>query len=244
MTAGIDPDGRDLAVGSGAPTVAGGEVAMDAVLDAVRGDPARRPTAVVAYNDLMAIGALRSIRRRELRVPEDLSIVGFDDVAFAAYAEPALTTIRQETAEMGRWAVATLTERLGASRRLRRRARASSSRSTSRSGNRPGRRRRAEARRLSRPGPPPSRSRDASDRVPRPPCEPVRASAVGPPSGSGRRAARALEDERRRRRREEQVQPCAIRPPTSRGSIRAARAREEDVAGAVGSTGCSLRIDG
>jgi LacI family transcriptional regulator len=96
-----------LDIGHGGATVAGGEAAMDELL-AIR----PRPTAVVAYNDLMAIGALRAIRRAGLDVPRDVSLVGFDDVAFAAYAEPALTTVRQETAEMGRWAVATLTERL------------------------------------------------------------------------------------------------------------------------------------
>ena len=64
----------------------------------------------------MAIGAMRAIRRRGLRVPTDVSLVGFDDVAFAAYVEPGLTTLRQETAEMGRWAVATLTEGIAARR--------------------------------------------------------------------------------------------------------------------------------
>ncbi len=107
--AGVDPRAAGPMIGSGAPTVPGGEVAMDEILSA---GGRSRPTAVIAYNDLMAIGALRAIRRHGLHVPDDLSIVGFDDVAFAAYAEPALTTIRQETAEMGRWAVATLTERL------------------------------------------------------------------------------------------------------------------------------------
>ncbi len=121
IAAGIDPDGVGLVLGTGAPTVAGGEAAMDEILSSGSVDVGvggGRVTAVVAYNDLMAIGALRAIRRRDLRVPDDISIVGFDDVAFAAYAEPALTTIRQETAEMGRWAVATLTERLSAAMAL------------------------------------------------------------------------------------------------------------------------------
>ncbi len=100
----VDGDASALAIDGGEPTVTGGEAAMAALLDR-----APRPTAVVAYNDLMAIGAMRAIRRRGLAVPADVSLVGFDDVAFAAYAEPALTTLRQETAEMGRWAVATLT---------------------------------------------------------------------------------------------------------------------------------------
>jgi len=103
-----------LAIGHGAPTVSGGEAAMAALLDRTP-----RPTAVIAYNDLMAIGAMRAIRSRGLRVPDDVSLVGFDDVAFAAYVEPALTTLRQETAEMGRWAVATLTERIKAAGRDR-----------------------------------------------------------------------------------------------------------------------------
>lgn len=107
--AGVAVDGRDagLAVGDGAPTVTGGEVAMN---DLLARTP--RPTAVVAYNDLMAIGAMRAIRRAGLAVPADVSLVGFDDVAFASYVEPALTTLRQESAEMGRWAVARLTEQL------------------------------------------------------------------------------------------------------------------------------------
>lgn len=98
-----------LEIGHGAPTVTGGEAAMCELLALPS-----RPTAVIAYNDLMAIGALRAIRTNGLRVPADVSLIGFDDVAFAAFVEPALTTLRQETAEMGRWAVATLTERIKA----------------------------------------------------------------------------------------------------------------------------------
>ncbi len=65
-------------------------------------------TAFIAYNDLMAIGALRALRRRGRRVPADASVAGFDDVALAAYVDPPLTTIAQRTEEMGRWAVARL----------------------------------------------------------------------------------------------------------------------------------------
>lgn len=104
----IDGPSSALAVGHGAATVIGGETAMLELLEG-----SARPTAIVAYNDLMAIGAMRAIRRHGLRVPEDVSLVGFDDVAFAAYVEPALTTLRQQTAEMGRWAVASLTEQIG-----------------------------------------------------------------------------------------------------------------------------------
>ena len=103
----VDGPSSAIVIGAGGPTVTGGEAAMFELLSRVP-----HPTAVIAYNDLMAIGAMRAIRLAGLRVPEDVSLVGFDDVAFAAYAEPALTTLRQETAEMGRWAVATLTERI------------------------------------------------------------------------------------------------------------------------------------
>ena len=75
-------------------------------------DRAPEVTAVMAYNDLMAIGALRAVRRRGGSVPGDVSVVGFDDVALAAYVDPPLTTLGQSTAEMGYWAVARLTERL------------------------------------------------------------------------------------------------------------------------------------
>jgi DNA-binding LacI/PurR family transcriptional regulator len=75
-------------------------------------DRAPDVTAVLAYNDLMAIGALRAVRRRGGSVPEDLSVVGFDDVALAAYVDPPLTTLSQSTAEMGYWAVASLAARL------------------------------------------------------------------------------------------------------------------------------------
>jgi len=101
----IDPGSVQTATGT--PLVGGGEAAMLDLLD-------RAPdvTAVLAYNDLMAIGALRAVRRRGGSVPDDVSIVGFDDVALAAYVDPPLTTLGQSTAEMGYWAVARLTERL------------------------------------------------------------------------------------------------------------------------------------
>jgi DNA-binding LacI/PurR family transcriptional regulator len=60
------------------------------------------PTAVFAFNDEMAVGTLQAARECGLRVPEDLSIVGFDDAAFASYTTPALTTVRQPLRELGR----------------------------------------------------------------------------------------------------------------------------------------------
>ncbi len=66
------------------------------------------PTAIFAFNDNIAIGALQAARARGLRVPDDLSIVGFDDVEHATIVTPALTTVRQPLAEMGRTAVSLL----------------------------------------------------------------------------------------------------------------------------------------
>ncbi|MER3469524.1 MAG: DNA-binding transcriptional regulator CytR, partial [Thermoflexus sp.] len=68
----------------------------------------RRPTAVFCYNDMTAIGALKAARAAGLRVPEDLSVVGFDDILFAAYTEPPLTTVAQPKYEMGRTAMGLL----------------------------------------------------------------------------------------------------------------------------------------
>ena len=79
--------------------VDGGLRAMERLLDR---DP--RPTAVLASNDLTAIGALRAIRKRGLRVPEDISVVGFDDIQMAEFTEPPLTTVRLLRTEVARLA--------------------------------------------------------------------------------------------------------------------------------------------
>lgn len=63
------------------------------------------PTAVFAYNDIMAIGALRALHEHGLQVPLDFSVVGFDDITEASFTCPALTTIRQAKFEMGRHGV-------------------------------------------------------------------------------------------------------------------------------------------
>ena len=67
-----------------------------------------RPTAIFAFNDNIAIGVIQEARARGLRVPEDISVVGFDDVEHATVVSPALTTVRQPLAEMGRTAVSLL----------------------------------------------------------------------------------------------------------------------------------------
>jgi LacI family transcriptional regulator len=70
------------------------------------------PTAIFAFNDNLAIGALQEARARGLRLPEQLSVVGFDDTGEASIVTPALTTLRQPLAEMGRMAVSLLTRLL------------------------------------------------------------------------------------------------------------------------------------
>ncbi len=69
-------------------------------------------TALFAFNDVSAIGAIRAIQEVGLRIPEDVSILGFDDIYAAAFHNPALTTIRQPLFEMGKIAAQTLLQRL------------------------------------------------------------------------------------------------------------------------------------
>lgn len=77
-----------------------GFVAANALLDLPQ-----PPTAIFAANDLSAIGVYEAIRSRGLRIPQDVSVVGFDDIPQAAYMHPALTTVRQPVVEIGRRAV-------------------------------------------------------------------------------------------------------------------------------------------
>jgi len=71
-----------------------------------------RPTAIFARNDFTAMGAMHAIRDAGLRIPEDVAVVGFDNVPLAAYTMPPLTTVDQPTREQGREAAALLLERI------------------------------------------------------------------------------------------------------------------------------------
>jgi LacI family transcriptional regulator len=93
--AGVEPDDRLVAAGSYVEP--GGLAAMNVLLD--RGLPF---TAVFAANDDSAYGAMLALHRRRLRVPDDISIVGFDDVQHSAFSLPPLTTVRQPLRELGR----------------------------------------------------------------------------------------------------------------------------------------------
>ncbi|HEX3662990.1 MAG TPA: LacI family DNA-binding transcriptional regulator, partial [Acidobacteriaceae bacterium] len=72
----------------------------------------RRFTAIVCFNDMAAIGAIRALHDAQLRVPQDISVVGFDDIPQAAFQMPSLTTVRQPLHTMGRLAADVLLEHL------------------------------------------------------------------------------------------------------------------------------------
>lgn len=92
---------------SGFPNVAGGFQAMSNLLAL---PVEERPTAVQAYNDLMALGALQAIHAHGLRIPEDISVIGFDDISMAAHSNPPLTTVEQPKVAMGSLAMRMLRE--------------------------------------------------------------------------------------------------------------------------------------
>jgi LacI family transcriptional regulator len=69
-------------------------------------------TALFAYNDISAIGAIHAFQGAGLRVPEDISVVGFDDIQIARHTNPSLTTVRQPLQKMGELAAQTLLDRI------------------------------------------------------------------------------------------------------------------------------------
>lgn len=69
-------------------------------------------SAIFAYNDLLALGAFRAIREAKLQVPSDISLVGYDDIAFAEFFEVPLTTVHQPMLEIGRKAAEILLEKI------------------------------------------------------------------------------------------------------------------------------------
>ncbi|MFI2606968.1 LacI family DNA-binding transcriptional regulator [Kitasatospora sp. NPDC018619] len=87
-------------------SVEGGHAAAGALLD-------KGCTAIVCGSDMMALGAIRAVRQRGLSVPQDASVVGFDDSPLIAFTEPPLTTIRQPVEAMATAAVDALLEEVG-----------------------------------------------------------------------------------------------------------------------------------
>ena len=90
-------------------TQAGGARAAEALLDRA----AERPEAMLFTNDQMAVGALRALERRGVRVPEDVAVTGFDGIPLSRLVRPALTTVRQPIRQLGEQAVELLVQRLG-----------------------------------------------------------------------------------------------------------------------------------
>ncbi|TKC87252.1 LacI family DNA-binding transcriptional regulator [Trinickia terrae] len=85
---------------------AGGHLAAGQLFDTVR------PSAIFACNDMMGIGALRAAAERGIRVPQDCSVIGFDDIEFSAYTYPSLSTVGQSVRALGETAALTLIERI------------------------------------------------------------------------------------------------------------------------------------
>ncbi|MFJ3280512.1 LacI family DNA-binding transcriptional regulator [Streptomyces halstedii] len=76
--------------------------AATAAAEAVLAEPEALPTAIVCDDDILAAGACKAVRRRGLRVPDDISVTGFDDLALATAVEPELTTVRLPAEQVGR----------------------------------------------------------------------------------------------------------------------------------------------
>ena len=106
---GVRPDRRLLREGT--HTAEGGQIAMASLLRL-----SSRPTAVVSSNDWTAIGALHAIHAAGLRVPDDISLVGFDDIPLASYTNPALTTVRMSAGDVGSTAFQALFSLIGGGR--------------------------------------------------------------------------------------------------------------------------------
>jgi LacI family transcriptional regulator len=81
----------------------------------------RRPTAIFVGNDHMALGALRALHEAGVKVPHEMSMIGFDDIVGADQMIPPLTTIRQDMVEVGRAAVKLLVSRIGGEEPVHRR---------------------------------------------------------------------------------------------------------------------------
>ena len=88
-----------------AETISGGFEAMNRILDRAGVKP---PTAVIAYNDMVAIGAMDAIKQKGLSIPDDISVVGFDDISLASEVMPPLTTMQVPKELMGKLAAETL----------------------------------------------------------------------------------------------------------------------------------------
>jgi len=76
----------------------------------LKSDDCNWPTAVFAANDLLALGVIQAVKENGLDIPEDIAVVGFDDIEFASLPEIQLTTVSQPKYDMGKLAFSTLME--------------------------------------------------------------------------------------------------------------------------------------
>jgi LacI family transcriptional regulator len=92
-------------IGPNAPTLEGGRQTVDRIL-------ASGATAIIAYNDLMAIGVLRVFQERGINVPKDLSLLGFDNIFGSDFTTPAISTVEMPLTSVGDEAVRALLHQL------------------------------------------------------------------------------------------------------------------------------------
>jgi LacI family transcriptional regulator len=114
MQAVIDgqPDAKLVGAHSGRFSVRSGEAAAEQMLAEFGGVVGQLPDAIVCSNDQMAIGVLRTLTARGIRVPDDIALVGFDDIYPATLCDPPLTTVRQPIRGIGERACEQLIERI------------------------------------------------------------------------------------------------------------------------------------
>ncbi|MFI6090915.1 LacI family DNA-binding transcriptional regulator [Streptomyces sp. NPDC051218] len=103
---GMSPADSEQFVEHSLYTLEGGQAAAGTLIG-------RGCTAIVCASDMMALGAVRAARERDLEVPRDISVVGYDDSPLVAFTDPPLTTVRQPVQAMGQASVRTLLEEIG-----------------------------------------------------------------------------------------------------------------------------------
>jgi LacI family transcriptional regulator len=99
---------KENALTTSSSLIADGEHSIEGGFTAMLNLLPQKPTAVLASNDLSAIGALHALHNKNLHVPGDISIVGFDDISFSRHTQPNLTTVRIPRAEVARLALEAL----------------------------------------------------------------------------------------------------------------------------------------
>ncbi len=90
-----------------------GQMSSGAFLTKQLSNLRERPTAIICFNDMQAIGVMQTLQQANMRIPEDISVTGFDDIPLAEYIYPALTTYRQPSWELGQMAAKVALNLLG-----------------------------------------------------------------------------------------------------------------------------------